>query len=81
MLPVCLDSPFLIAPSVFSNVYLMKEKPPLHHISYFVMTGSCTFFSAGNTNYTIIECIIQRVANNLYIQPERLYIQLFAVNV
>ena len=44
MLPVSLGCPFLIAPSVFSNVYLMKEKPPLYHISYFVMTGSCTFF-------------------------------------
>jgi hypothetical protein len=27
MLPVSLDFPFLIAPSVFSNIYIKKENP------------------------------------------------------
>jgi hypothetical protein len=31
-------------------------------------------YLAGNKNYIIMEYIIQRVANNLCIQPERLYI-------
>ena len=66
-------------PVAFSNIYLMK-KNSLCTISPVVSWQLCSF-SAGNKNYIFIEYIIQRGLNNLYIQPERLYIKLFAVNV
>ena len=43
------------------------------NISYSVTTSSWTLFGR-TTNYIIMEYIIQRVANNLCIQPKRLYI-------
>ena len=33
LLPISLDCPFLIAPSVFSNVYLFDRKPKGHHFT------------------------------------------------
>ena len=55
MLPASFDCPYLIAPSVFSNVYLDKEKNLLFLIIYFYSENKMSVNN--NYKYTIPECI------------------------
>jgi hypothetical protein len=49
MLPVSLDCPFLIALSVFSNVYLKKVRHPQAYVTL-VKTNNLKFFGSNKEN-------------------------------